>query len=62
MAPVILEYTSAARPDPDDGAAPNRGIDAGQQPGAQPPVNGKVGLWSKTDSTSYFKDYVVIKK
>jgi hypothetical protein len=23
------------------------------------PVAGKVGLWSKTDSTSYFKDYVV---
>ena len=23
------------------------------------PVSGKVGLWSKTDSTSYFKDYVV---
>jgi len=27
-----------------------------------PPVNGKVGLWSKTDSTSYFKDYVVSPK
>ena len=25
----------------------------------RPPVAGKVGLWSKTDSTSYFKDYVV---
>jgi hypothetical protein len=23
------------------------------------PVSGKIGLWSKTDSTSYFKDYVV---
>jgi hypothetical protein len=23
------------------------------------PVAGKVGLWSKTDSSSYFKDYVV---
>jgi hypothetical protein len=23
------------------------------------PVSGRVGLWSKTDSTSYFKDYVV---
>jgi hypothetical protein len=23
------------------------------------PVSGKTGLWSKTDSTSYFKDYVV---
>lgn len=23
------------------------------------PVSGKIGLWSKTDSTSYFKDYAV---
>ena len=23
------------------------------------PISGKIGLWSKTDSTSYFKDYVV---
>jgi hypothetical protein len=22
-------------------------------------VSGKIGLWSKTDSTSYFKDFVV---
>jgi hypothetical protein len=21
------------------------------------PVSGKIGLWSKTDSTSYFKDF-----
>ena len=28
-------------------------------PVLRPPVAGKVGLWSKTDSTSYFKDYVV---
>ena len=26
------------------------------------PIAGKVGLWSKTDSTSYFKDYVVSSK
>jgi hypothetical protein len=23
------------------------------------PVSDKVGLWSKTDSTSYFKDYII---
>ncbi|MDP9013139.1 MAG: hypothetical protein M3O41_10880 [Pseudomonadota bacterium] len=23
------------------------------------PISGKIGLWSKTDSTSYFKDYLV---
>jgi hypothetical protein len=28
----------------------------------RPPVAGKIGLWSKTDSTSYFKDYVVNAK
>lgn len=28
----------------------------------QPPLAGRIGLWSKTDSTSYFKDYVVNAK
>ncbi len=28
-------------------------------PTLMPPIKGKVGLWAKTDSTSYFKDYVV---
>ncbi len=28
-------------------------------PTLMPPIAGKVGLWAKTDSTSYFKDYVV---
>ena len=28
-------------------------------PALRPPVAGKVGLWSKTDSTSYFKDFIV---
>ena len=23
------------------------------------PVSGRIGLWSKTDSTSYFKDFIV---
>ena len=31
-------------------------------PVLQPPVKGRVGLWSKTDSTSEFKDYVVSTK
>jgi hypothetical protein len=25
-------------------------------------VQGKIGLWAKTDTTSYFKDYVVSQK
>jgi hypothetical protein len=28
-------------------------------PTLMPPINGQVGLWAKTDSTSYFKDYVI---
>ena len=31
-------------------------------PVLRPPVKGRVGLWAKTDSTSYFKDYVVTPK
>ena len=31
-------------------------------PVLRPPVAGKVGLWAKTDSTSYFKDYVISPK
>ena len=28
----------------------------------RPPVAGRIGLWAKTDSTSYFKDYFVEPK
>jgi len=28
----------------------------------KPPVQGRIGLWAKTDGTSYFKDYVVSPK
>ena len=28
-------------------------------PTLMPPIAGKVGLWAKTDSTSYFKEYVI---
>ena len=60
---VILEYTLGSAPGPGrNGAAPNAELIPANNPVLQPPVNGKVGLWSKTDSTSYFKDYVVIKK
>ncbi|HXT69264.1 MAG TPA: hypothetical protein VN700_05895 [Vicinamibacterales bacterium] len=60
---VILEYTLGSAPGPGrNGAAPNADLIPANNPVLQPPVNGKVGLWSKTDSTSYFKDYVVIRK
>ena len=60
---VILEYSLGTAPGPTrTGAPPNPDLIPANNPVLQPPVNGKVGLWSKTDSTSYFKDYVVIKK
>jgi len=60
---LILEYTLGSAPGPGrNGAAPNPELMPANNPVLQPLVNGKVGLWSKTDSTSYFKDYVVIKK
>jgi ABC-2 type transport system ATP-binding protein len=38
------------------------GLIGPNNPVLQPPVKGRVGLWSKTDSTSEFKDYVVSAK
>lgn len=38
---------------------PNRDLSPVDNPVLRPPLAGRIGLWSKTDSTSYFKDYVV---
>jgi hypothetical protein len=58
-----LEYTLGSEPGPGrGGAAPNPDLFPANNPVLRPPVSGKVGLWSKTDSTSYFKDYVVSPK
>jgi hypothetical protein len=60
---VVLEYTLGTAPGPGrGGAAPNPELLPENNPVLRPPVNGKVGLWSKGDSTSFFKDYVVIRK
>jgi hypothetical protein len=57
---AALEYTLGGEPGPGrSGAAPNPDLFPANNPVLRPPVSGKVGLWSKTDSTSYFKDYVV---
>ena len=48
--------------EPQNGAAPNADLIPANNPVLQPPIKGKVGLWAKTDSTSYFKDYVVAAK
>ena len=60
---VIIDYTLGTAPGPTrTGAPPNSELIPANNPVLQPPVNGKVGLWSKTDSTSFFKDFVVIRK
>jgi len=60
---MALEYTLGSMPGPGrNGAPPNPDLIPANNPVLRPPVAGKVGLWAKTDSTSYFKDYVVSPK
>ena len=57
---LALEYTLGSPPGPGrGGAAPNPDLLPENNAVLRPPVAGKVGLWAKTDSTSYFKDYEV---
>ena len=60
---LAFEYTLGSAPGPGrGGAAPSPDVYPANNPVLQPPVAGTIGLWSKTDSTSYFKDYVVSPK
>lgn len=60
---VGIEYVLGSAPSPGrNGAAPNPDLFPENNAVLRPPVSGKVGLWAKTDSTSYFKDYVVVTK
>jgi len=60
---AALEYTLGTTPGPGrNGAPPNPDLFPENNAVLRPPVAGKVGLWAKTDSTSYFKDYVVSSK
>jgi len=60
---VGVEYTLGSAPGPGrNGAPPNPDLFPENNPVIRPPVAGRVGLWAKTDSTSYFKDYVVSPK
>lgn len=60
---VGIDYTLGTPPVPGrNGAAPNPDLYPENNPVLRPPVDGRIGLWSKTDSTSYFKDYTVIPK
>lgn len=58
-----LDYTLGSEPRPGrNGAPPNADLFAANNPVLRPPVAGRVGLWSKSDSTSYFKDFVVTNR
>jgi hypothetical protein len=57
---LALEYTLGSQPAPRrNGFAPNLDLVPANNPVLRPPVAGRIGLWSKTDSTSYFKAYIV---
>jgi hypothetical protein len=52
---LALEYTLGSQPGPGrSGTPPNPDLFPENNPVLRPPVSGRVGLWAKTDSTSYF--------
>jgi hypothetical protein len=59
---LAIEYTLGSEPVAGRRGPPNPDLFPANNPVLRPPVAGKVGLWSKTDSSSYFKDYVVNPK
>jgi hypothetical protein len=60
---LALEYTLGSEPGPGrNNAPPHPDLMPANNAVLRPPVVGKVGVWAKTDSTSYFKDYVVSPK
>ena len=54
-----LDYTLGSEPAAGRRGAPHPDLFPANNPVLTPPISGKVGLWSKTDSTSYFKDYAI---
>jgi len=57
---LALEHTLGSTPGPGrNNAAPNPDLFPENNAVLRAPVEGRVGLWSKTDSTSYFKDLVI---
>jgi hypothetical protein len=58
-----VDYELGTAPGPGrNGAPPNPDLFPENNPVLRPPVSGRIGLCAKTDSTSYFKDYVVSPK
>jgi hypothetical protein len=59
----VLTYVLGSAPPPGrNNAPPNPDLLPENNPLLRAPIAGRVGLWSKTDSTSYFKDYLVSPK
>jgi hypothetical protein len=56
---LAIEHTLGSEPVAGRRGPPHPDLYPANNPVLRAPVAGKVGLWSKTDSTSYFKDYVV---
>jgi hypothetical protein len=60
---IAMEYTLGSQPGPGrNGAPPADDLFPDKNPVMKPPVMGRIGLWSKGDSTSYFKDFIVTQK
>jgi hypothetical protein len=59
---LALEHTIGSAPTPGRRGAPHPDLFPENNPVLRPPVSGGIGLWAKTDSTSYFKDYAVVTK
>ena len=56
---LALEYTFGTDP---TRAGAHPFLFPKNNPTLMPPMNGEIGLWAKTDSTSYFKDFVVTSR
>jgi hypothetical protein len=59
---LAIAHTFGSEPVAGKKGPPNPDLVPANNPVLRPPVAGKIGLWSKTDSSSYFKDYVVTPK
>jgi len=53
-----LEYTLGSEPVAGRRGPPHPDLYPANNAVLRPPVSGRIGLWSKTDSTSYFKGFV----
>jgi hypothetical protein len=56
---LAIDYTLGVDPTTTKKGPPNPDLFPANNPVLRAPVKGRVGLWAKTDTTSYFKDYVV---